>query len=122
MPIVRYLIKSAKDDSDGITLNIKNILLGKNLKDEAKVDMWTNYILNSIYPPVLELRAQLYGMKKYDIRTFEFALNDLLESLTDVNDELKMNTFLTSNNVQLGDLMLSCALIGPYKDVFTKDK
>ena len=32
LPIVKYLIKSAKDESDGVLLDNRKILLGKNLK------------------------------------------------------------------------------------------
>ena len=69
LPIVKYLIKSAKDDSDGVILDNRKILIGKNLKEEAKVDMWTNYIFSSIYPITSEIEAQLYGKKKL-IRKF----------------------------------------------------
>lgn len=122
LPIVNYLVHTCKDNSDGIVLNMKNILIGKNYKEEAKVESWLNYILNHVYPPVIELRALLYGQKKYNIRSFEFALNDLLDALKDVDDHLKLNTFLSDNKVQLGDLMLASALYGPYNDIFTLPK
>ena len=121
LPIVKYLIKSSKDDSDGVILDNRKILIGKNLKEEAKVDMWTNYIFASIYP-IAEIEAQLYGKKKFNSEVFEMALKDLMDVLEPVNEQLMLNAFLTSNNVQLGDLMLTSVLFRCYNDVLTKDK
>ena len=98
LPIVKYLIKSAKDDSDGVLLDNRKILLGKNLKEEAAIDTWTNYIF------------------------FDMAVNDLMEVLIPINERLKLNTFLTSNKIQLADLMLVSVLFRSFNDVFTKDK
>ena len=120
IPIIKYLIKSSKDISDGVVLDNKIILLGKNLKEEAKVDMWVNFIFSQIFPISIELENQLYGKKKFDIRTFEATLNDLLEILVEINKYLEFNTFLTANHVQLGDLMLASALFTCYNDIFTK--
>ena len=122
LPIVKYLIKSAKDDSDGIILDNRKILLGKNLKEEARIDMWTHYIFNTILPITSEIEAQLYGKKAFNQEIFEMAINDLLEVLGTVNEQLKLNTFLTSNNIQLSDLMLTSVLFHSYNDVLTKDK
>jgi glutathione S-transferase len=122
LPIVNYLIKSAKDDSDGIILDNRKILLGRNLKEEARVDMWTHYIFTSILPITSEIEAQLYGKKRFNSEVLEIAINDLLEVLKTVNEQLKLNTFLTSNNIQLSDLMLTSVLFHCYNDVLTKDK
>ena len=120
VPIVKYLIKSAKDISDGVVMDNRVILLGKNLKEEAKVDMWVNYIFSKIFPITMEIENQLYGKKKFDIRKFEIFLNDLLEMLVELNKYLEFNTFLSANHVQLGDLMLASALFVCYNDVFTQ--
>ena len=122
LPIVKYLVKSVHDDSDGVTPDIKRILLGKTLKDEAKVDSWLNYISNSVYPEVVEIYLELYGKKKFEQKIFDTAVSDLLENLQNVNEELKLKPFLTANNTQLSDLMLASALFYCYNDVFTKDK
>ena len=61
LPIVKYLIKSAKDESDGVILDNRKILLGKNLKEESRIDMWTNYIFSSVFPITAEIESQLYG-------------------------------------------------------------
>lgn len=122
LPIVKYLIKSSKDESDGVTLDNRVILIGKNLKEEAKVDMWTNYIFASIYPITTEIEAQLYGKKKFNSEIFDMALKDLMDVLEPVNEQLMLNSFLTSNNVQLADLMLTSVLFRCYNDVLTKDK
>ena len=122
LPIVNYLIKSAKDDSDGIILDNRKILLGRNLKEEARVDMWTHYIFTSILPITSEIEAQLYGKKRFNSEVLEIAINDLLEVLKTVNEQLKLNAFLTSNNIQLSDLMLTSVLFHCYNDVLTKDK
>ena len=118
--IVKYLIKSGKDISDGVILDNRVILLGKNLKEEAKVDMWLNFIFSKILPITVEIDNQLYGRKKFDIRYFECALNDLLEILVEINEYLTFNTFLTANHVQLGDIMLACALFSCYNNIFTQ--
>ena len=120
LPIIKYLIKSAKDISDGVMLDNRIILLGKNLKEEAKVDMWLNFIYSKIFPITAEIECQLYGKKRFDIRIFECALNDLLEMLVEINKYLEFNTFLTANHVQLGDIMLTAALFTCYNDVFTQ--
>jgi glutathione S-transferase len=120
LPIIKYLIKSAKDISDGVVLDNRVILLGKNMKEEAKVDMWLNFIYFQIIPITVDIENQLYGKKKFDIRKFECALNDLLEILVEINNHLQFNTFLTANHVQLGDLMLASALFVCYNDVFTQ--
>ena len=122
LPIVKYLIKSSKDNSDGIVLDNRKILLGKNLKEEAKVDMWTNYIFSSVLPVTTEIEAQLYGKKPFNSAIFDNALKDLLDVLGTVNEQLKLNTFLTSNNIQLPDLMLVSVLFHCYNDVLTQDK
>ena len=123
LPIIKYLYNSIPDDySDGVIFDVKKILLGKNLKEEAKVDMWLNFILNNIYPSVIEINILLYGKKKYNFRTFDLAVCDLCDELFKVNEQLKLNTFLTANNVQLSDLMLASALFNCYNDIFTKDK
>ena len=122
LPVVKYLIKSSKDNSDGIILDNREILLGKNLKEEAKVDMWTNFIFASILPITTEIEAQLYGKKQFNSEILENALNDLLEVLSTINEQLKLNTFLTSNNIQLADLMLVSVLFHCYNDVITQDK
>ena len=122
LPIVKYLIKSAKDDSDGVILDNRKILIGKNVKEEAKVDMWTNFIFYSLYPITSEIEAQLYGKKKFNPEIFKIALNDLLEVLEPVNEQLKLNAFLTSNTIQLPDLMLTSILFHCYNDVLTKEK
>ena len=122
LPIVKYLIKSSKDVSDGVMLDNRVILIGKNLKEEAKVDMWTNYIFASIYPITTEIEAQLYGKKKFNSEIFEMALKDLMDVLEPLNEQLMFNSFLTSNNVQLADLMLTSVLFHCYNDVLTKDK
>jgi glutathione S-transferase len=120
LPIIKYLIKSAKDISDGVVLDNRTILLGKNLKEEAKVDMWLNFIFSKIFPITVNLENQLYGKKRFDIRRFECDLNDLLEILVEINNYLEFNTFLTANHVQLGDIMLASALFTCYNDVFTQ--
>ena len=122
LPIVKYLIKSAKDNSDGIILDNRKILLGKNLKEEAKVDMWTNFIFTSLLPITTEIEAQLYGKKQFNSQIFENALKDLLDVLGTINEQLKLNTFLTSNNIQLPDLMLASVLFHCHNDVLTQDK
>ena len=122
MPIIKYLIKSAKDESDGVILDNRKILLGKNIKEESKVDMWTNYIFTTISPITTEIESQLYGKKKFNSAVFETALNDLLEALEAVNEQVKLNAFLTSNTIQLADLMLTAVLFRCYNDVLTQDK
>ena len=120
LPIIRYLIRSSKDISDGIILDNRTILLGNNVKEESKVDMWLNFIFSKIIPISAEIDMQLYGKKKFDIRYFEYALNDLLEILVDINQHLQLKTFLTANHVQLCDIMLTCALFNCYNNVFTQ--
>ena len=122
LPIVRYLIKSSKDISDGVLLDNKKILLGKNLKEEAAIDTWTNYILTSITPITCEIKAQLHGKKKFEKEIFDIALNDLIDALSSVNERLKLNTFLTSNTIQLADLMLTSVLFQCFNEVLTQDK
>ena len=122
LPIVKYLIKSSKDNSDGIILDNRKLLLGKNIKEEAKVDTWTNYILSSILPITTEIEAQLYGKKTFNSAMFDNALKDLLYVLGTINEQLKLNTFLTANNIQLPDLMLVSVLFHCYNDVLTPDK
>jgi len=122
LPIVRYLIKSSKDISDGVLLDNKKILLGKNLKEEAAIDTWTNYILTSITPITCEIKAQLHGKKKFEKEIFDIALNDLIDALSSVNERLKLNTFLTSNTIQLADLMLTSVLFQCFDEVLTQDK
>lgn len=63
LPIVKYLIKTSKDESDGVILDVRKILLGRNLKEEAKIDTWTNFIFSSLLPITTEIEAQLYGKK-----------------------------------------------------------
>ena len=120
LPILKYLIKSAKDISDGVVLDNRTILLGKNLKEEVKVDMWLNFIYSKIVPLSVDIENQLYGKKRFDIRRFESSLNDLLEILVEINNHLQFNAFLTANHVQLGDIMLTAALFICYNDVFTQ--
>ena len=122
LPIVKYLIKSAKDESDGVILDNRKILLGKNLKEETRVDMWTHFVFTSVFPITCEIESQLYGKKKFNSAALNNALNDLLEVLGTVNEQLKLNTFLTSNTIQLADLMLSVALFRCYNDVLTPEK
>jgi len=122
LPIVRYLIKSSKDISDGVLLDNRKILLGKNLKEEAAIDTWTNYILTSITPITCEIKAQLHGKKKFEKEIFDIALNDLIDALSSVNERLKLNTFLTSNTIQLADLMLTSVLFQCFNEVLTQDK
>jgi len=122
LPILKYLIHSSKDISDGINMDNRQILLGKNEKEEAKVDSWLNFIFYKIFPIVWELEAQLYGKKKFDIRKFELALNDLLEILVDINQYLELKPFLTDNHVQLNDIMLTSALFNLYNDIFTQNE
>ena len=120
IPIIKYLVKSAKDISDGVILDNRTILLGKNIKEETKVDMWLTFIYSKIFPITNDIENQLYGRKKFDIRQFECVLNDLLEILVEINQHLEYNTFLTANHVQLSDIMLTCALFTCYNDLFTQ--
>jgi len=122
LPIVKYLIKSSKDDSDGVILDNRKILLGKNLKEESRVDMWTHYIFTTVFPITTEIESQLYGRKKFNQAIFDNALKDLLDVLETVNEQLKLNTFLTSNTIQLPDLMLTSVLFHCFNDVLTQDK
>ena len=92
LPIIKYLIKSSKDISDGVLLDNRKILLGNNLKEEAAIETWTNYIFASISPITCEIKAQLYGKKKYDKIIFDEAINDLIDVLKPVNERLKLNT------------------------------
>ena len=121
LPIIKYLIKSSKDISDGVLLDNRKILLGNNLKEEAAIETWTNYIFASISPITCEIKAQLYGEKKYDKIIFDEAINDLIDVLKPVNERLRLNTFLTSNKIQLADLMLVCVLFQCFNDIMTKD-
>ena len=121
LPIIKYLIKTTKDDSDGVLLDNKKILLGKNLKEDAAIDTWTNYIFASICPITAEIKAELYGKKKFDKEIFDMAIKDLLSVLMPLNERLKLNTFLTSNKIQLADLMLACVLFQCFNDIFTPD-
>lgn len=45
-----------------------------------------------------------------------------MEVLETINDQLTLSTFLTSNNIQLSDLMLVSVLFRCYNDVLTQDK
>ena len=121
LPIVKYLIKTSKEESDGVLLDNKKILLGKNIKEEAAIDTWTNYIFSSISPITCEIKGQLYGKKNFDKGIFDMAVNDLIEVLKPINERLKLNTFLTSNKIQLADLMLVSVLFQCFNDVLTKD-
>ena len=121
LPIVKYLIKTSKEESDGVLLDNKKILLGKNIKEEAAIDTWTNYIFSSISPITSEIKGQLYGKKNFDKGIFDMAVNDLIEVLKPINERLKLNTFLTSNKIQLADLMLVSVLFQCFNDVLTKD-
>ena len=69
LPIIKYLIKTSIDDSDGVILDNKKILLGNNFKEEALIDTWANYIFASICPITSEIKSQLYG-KKNSIKKF----------------------------------------------------
>ena len=69
-----------------------------------------------------EIEAQLYGKKKFNSEVLEMALKDLMDVLEPVNEQLMLNAFLTSNNVQLADLMLTSVLFHCYNDELTKDK
>ena len=120
LPIIKYLIRSSKDISDGVILDNRIILLGKNLKEEAKVDMWLSFIFSKIIPLTIDIENQLFGKKRFDIRRFECSLNDLLEILVELDQYLQFNTFLTANHVQLGDIMLASALFTCYNNVFTQ--
>ena len=120
LPIIKYLIKTSKDISDGVILDNRIILLGKNLKEEAKVDMWLSFIFSKIIPLTIDIENQLFGKKRFDIRRFECSLNDLLEILVELDQYLQFNTFLTANHVQLGDIMLASALFTCYNNVFTQ--
>ena len=122
IPIIKYLVRSAKDISDGVILDNRTILLGKNIKEETKVDMWLTYIYSKIFPITNDIENQLYGRKKFDIRQFECVLNDLLEILVEINQHLEYNTFLTANHVQLSDIMLASALFTCYNDVLTQNE
>lgn len=122
IPITKYLIKSSKDISDGVILDNRIILLGKNLKEEAKIDMWLSFILSKIFPITIDIEKQLFGKKRFDIRKFEFVLNDLLEILSELDKYLQFNTFLTANHVQLGDIMLASALFLCFNNVFTENE
>ena len=64
----------------------------------------------------------MYGKKKFEKGIFDMAVNDLMEVLIPINERLKLNTFLTSNKIQLADLMLVSVLFRSFNDVFTKDK
>ena len=121
LPIVKYLIKISEEESDGVLLDNKKILLGKNIKEEAAIDTWTNYIFSSISPITSEIKGQLYGKKNFDKGIFDMAVNDLIEVLKPINERLKLNTFLTSNKIQLADLMLVSVLFQSFNDVLTKD-
>ena len=122
LPIVKYLIKTSKDDSDGVLLDNRKILLGNNLKEEAAIDTWANFIFASISPITCEIKSQLNGKKKFEKGIFDMALNDLIEVLEPINERLKLNTFLTSNKIQLADLMLVSVLFPCFNDVLTQDK
>ena len=122
IPILKYLIHSSKDISDGINMDNRVILLGKNEKEEARVDTWLNFIFDKIYPIIGEIESQLYGKKKFDIRSFEYAENDLLEILVDINQYLELKPFLTANHVQLSDIFLTAALFNCYNDIFTQNE
>ena len=122
IPIIKYLVRSAKDISDGILLDNRTILLGKNIKEETKVDMWLTFLFSKIFPITNDIENQLYGRKKFDIRQFECVLNDLLEILVEINQHLEYNTFLTANHVQLSDIMLASALFTCYNDVLTQNE
>ena len=121
LPIVKYLIKSSKDESDGVLLDNRKILLGKNIKEETAIDTWTNYILISVSPITSEIKAQLNGKKKFDKNIFDMAVKDLIEALKAINERLRLNTFLTSNKIQLADLMLVSVLFQCFNDVLTPD-
>ena len=66
IPIAKYLILSSKDVSDGVILDNRIILLGKNLKEEAKIDMWLNFIFSKIFPITIDIERQLYGKKRFE--------------------------------------------------------
>ena len=122
IPIIKYLVRSAKDISDGVILDNRTILLGKNIKEETKVDMWLTFIYSKIFPITNDIENQLYGRKKFDIRQFECVLNDLLEILVEINQHLEYNTFLTANHIQLSDILLASALFTCYNDVLTENE
>ena len=121
LPIIKYLIKTSKDDSDGVILDNKKILLGNNFKEEALIDTWANYIFASICPITSEIKSQLYGKKKFDKEIFDMAIKDLVSVLMPINERLKLNTFFISIKIQLADLMLASVLFHCFNDIFTKD-
>ena len=41
----------------------------------------------------MEIESQLYGKKLFDIRNFEFAVNDLLELLVEINNYLQLKPY-----------------------------
>jgi len=84
--------------------------------------MWLNFIFTKICPIIMEIESQLYGKKLFDIRNFEFAVNDLLEILVEINNYLQLKPFLSANHVQLCDIMLTSVLFNCYNDIFTQNE
>ena len=84
--------------------------------------MWTHFIFTTVFPITTEIESQLYGRKNFNQAIFDNALKDLLDILETVNEQLKLNTFLTSNTIQLPDLMLTSVLFHCFNDVLTQDK
>ena len=84
--------------------------------------MWTHFIFTTVFPITTEIESQLYGRKNFNQAIFDNALKDLLDVLETVNEQLKLNTFLTSNTIQLPDLMLTSVLFHCFNDVLTQNK
>ena len=112
-PIVNYILNNNE--------SVKEILLGKNLRNTAIVESWCNFINNNLCPITLEIYNNLHGKKPFNENNLETAINDLIEQLSIVNENLKFKTFLSSHSIDLSDLLLTFVLFNCYSEVLTKD-
>ena len=113
IPIVNYILNNNE--------SVKEVLLGKNLRNIAIVESWCNFINNNLCPITLEIYNNLHGKKPFNENNLETAINDLIEQLSIVNENLKFKTFLSSHSVDLSDLLLTFVLFNCYNEVLTND-
>ena len=117
MPIINYLLNEIDPEES----DVKDILLGRNNKERAEIQMWLSFITCELWPILKEINQLLYGYLEFNKEKLSGLIEEAKSKLSVVNTHLNFRTFLTSKHVQLPDLMLAVFISTFYSKIMTEE-
>jgi elongation factor 1-gamma len=96
-------------------------LYGNSFFESALVDQWVDFSANELEAPRAIWLYPTLGLLDFNQTAYDEAKHDMTAALTILENHLLNNQFLASHQITLADIAIVCALVTPFRDLFSPD-